>query len=173
MTFPYTTMKLKKIILCISLFSYFLKLSFITFLSNLFSRMSGIIEVIWVFNLEKEQFVTVSLLSAHNLSDFVAYNLQILFQIFFRFQRGRPIVIDPGLYLSKKFDLVTTTEKRELPTSFELYTGKYNISCKFAACVAQSLLAKTHTHVTHLSDMDPLYLFLYLPSNCFIYFLFF
>ncbi|KAJ4805570.1 hypothetical protein LUZ62_018136 [Rhynchospora pubera] len=38
-------------------------------------------------------------------------------------QRARPIVIDPGLYLSKKFDLVTTTEKRELPTSFELYTG--------------------------------------------------
>ncbi|KAJ3678430.1 hypothetical protein LUZ60_002233 [Juncus effusus] len=38
-------------------------------------------------------------------------------------QRARPIVIDPGLYLSKKFDLLTTSEKRELPTSFKLYTG--------------------------------------------------
>lgn len=40
-----------------------------------------------------------------------------------RIQRAKPIVLDPGLYLSKKFDLSTTTERRELPTSFKLYTG--------------------------------------------------
>ncbi|WOL03446.1 beta-glucuronosyltransferase GlcAT14B [Canna indica] len=38
-------------------------------------------------------------------------------------QRARPIIVDPGLYLSKKFEVFTTTERRELPTSFKLYTG--------------------------------------------------
>ncbi|EHA8590307.1 beta-glucuronosyltransferase GlcAT14B [Cocos nucifera] len=38
-------------------------------------------------------------------------------------QRARPIIIDPGLYLSKKFDIVVTNERRELPTAFKLYTG--------------------------------------------------
>lgn len=41
-----------------------------------------------------------------------------------RTQRARPIIVDPGLYLSKKFDVFTTTEHRELPTTFKLYTGK-------------------------------------------------
>jgi hypothetical protein len=40
-----------------------------------------------------------------------------------RISRAKPIVVDPGLYLSKKFDLTMTTERRELPTSFKLYTG--------------------------------------------------
>ncbi|XP_042459130.1 beta-glucuronosyltransferase GlcAT14B-like [Zingiber officinale] len=38
-------------------------------------------------------------------------------------QRARPIIVDPGLYLSKKFDVFTTTEHRELPTTLKLYTG--------------------------------------------------
>uniref|UniRef100_A0A1D1Y8C9 Xylosyltransferase 2 n=1 Tax=Anthurium amnicola TaxID=1678845 RepID=A0A1D1Y8C9_9ARAE len=38
-------------------------------------------------------------------------------------QRAKPIVIDPGLYLSKKFDIVITSERRELPSSFKLFTG--------------------------------------------------
>ncbi|CAL9037670.1 unnamed protein product [Musa banksii] len=38
-------------------------------------------------------------------------------------QRARPIVVDPGLYLSKKFDVLVTSERRELPTPFKLYTG--------------------------------------------------
>ncbi|CAA7394679.1 unnamed protein product [Spirodela intermedia] len=38
-------------------------------------------------------------------------------------QRARPIVIDPGLYLSKKFDLFVTTQHRPLPTAFKLFTG--------------------------------------------------
>ncbi|PKU85902.1 beta-glucuronosyltransferase GlcAT14B-like [Dendrobium catenatum] len=38
-------------------------------------------------------------------------------------QRAKPIIIDPGLYLSKKFDVVVTSERRELPTSFKLFTG--------------------------------------------------
>ncbi|XP_021717400.1 beta-glucuronosyltransferase GlcAT14A-like [Chenopodium quinoa] len=38
-------------------------------------------------------------------------------------QRARPIVVDPGLYLSKKSDLLMTTQRRSLPTAFKLFTG--------------------------------------------------
>ncbi|KAM7275595.1 hypothetical protein ACFE04_017461 [Oxalis oulophora] len=38
-------------------------------------------------------------------------------------QRAKPIIIDPGLYLSKKSDLALTTQRRSLPTSFKLFTG--------------------------------------------------
>ncbi|KAG9153854.1 hypothetical protein Leryth_005961 [Lithospermum erythrorhizon] len=38
-------------------------------------------------------------------------------------QRARPIIVDPGLYLSKKSDLAMTTQRRSLPTSFKLFTG--------------------------------------------------
>ncbi|KAG4160715.1 hypothetical protein ERO13_D01G015500v2 [Gossypium hirsutum] len=38
-------------------------------------------------------------------------------------QRARPIVVDPGLYLSKKSDIAWTTQRRSLPTSFKLFTG--------------------------------------------------
>ncbi|KAJ6745002.1 GLYCOSYLTRANSFERASE [Salix purpurea] len=37
--------------------------------------------------------------------------------------RGKPIAIDPGLYLSKKSDLSLTSQRRSLPTSFKLFTG--------------------------------------------------
>ncbi|KAJ9171005.1 hypothetical protein P3X46_019060 [Hevea brasiliensis] len=38
-------------------------------------------------------------------------------------QRAKPIIIDPGLYLSKKYDLALTSQRRSLPTSFKLFTG--------------------------------------------------
>ncbi|KAG8386894.1 hypothetical protein BUALT_Bualt03G0196300 [Buddleja alternifolia] len=38
-------------------------------------------------------------------------------------QRGKSIIIDPGLYLSKKSDISWTTQRRSLPTSFKLFTG--------------------------------------------------
>ncbi|KAL4348924.1 hypothetical protein GQ457_17G024120 [Hibiscus cannabinus] len=37
--------------------------------------------------------------------------------------RAKPIIVDPGLYLSKKSDIALTTQRRSLPTSFKLYTG--------------------------------------------------
>ncbi|CAK7349900.1 unnamed protein product [Dovyalis caffra] len=37
--------------------------------------------------------------------------------------RAKPIIVDPGLYLSKKSDLYLTTQRRSLPTSFKLFTG--------------------------------------------------
>eukprot|EP00249_Psilotum_nudum_P018014 c26598_g1_i2 orf=395-1207(+) len=39
------------------------------------------------------------------------------------FQRARPMIVDPGLYLSKKSDIFWVTERRPLPTSFKLFTG--------------------------------------------------
>lgn len=38
-------------------------------------------------------------------------------------QRAKSIIVDPGLYLSKKSDLAWTTQRRSLPTSFKLFTG--------------------------------------------------
>lgn len=38
-------------------------------------------------------------------------------------KRAKPIIVDPGLYLSKKSDLAWTSQRRSLPTSFKLFTG--------------------------------------------------
>lgn len=38
-------------------------------------------------------------------------------------QRAKPIIIDPGLYLSKKTDIALTNQRRPFPTSFKLFTG--------------------------------------------------
>ncbi|XP_051138308.1 beta-glucuronosyltransferase GlcAT14A-like [Andrographis paniculata] len=38
-------------------------------------------------------------------------------------QRAKPIIIDPGLYLSKKTEISLTTQRRSLPTSFKVFTG--------------------------------------------------
>ncbi|KAF9590007.1 hypothetical protein IFM89_030157, partial [Coptis chinensis] len=38
-------------------------------------------------------------------------------------KRAKPLIVDPGLYKTKKTDVFWTTEKREVPTSFKLFTG--------------------------------------------------
>lgn len=38
-------------------------------------------------------------------------------------QRARPLIVDPGLYGSKKQDIFWVSQKRELPTAFKLFTG--------------------------------------------------
>ncbi|ONK80206.1 uncharacterized protein A4U43_C01F15060, partial [Asparagus officinalis] len=37
--------------------------------------------------------------------------------------RAKPLIIDPGLYMSKKSDVFWVTQRRELPTAFKLFTG--------------------------------------------------
>ncbi|ONK70096.1 uncharacterized protein A4U43_C05F30220 [Asparagus officinalis] len=37
--------------------------------------------------------------------------------------RARPLIIDPGLYLSEKSNVYWVTQSRELPTAFKLFTG--------------------------------------------------
>ncbi|XP_058095408.1 beta-glucuronosyltransferase GlcAT14B-like [Magnolia sinica] len=38
-------------------------------------------------------------------------------------QRARPLIIDPGLYLTRKNDIFWATQMREVPTAFKLFTG--------------------------------------------------
>ncbi|EOA20632.1 hypothetical protein CARUB_v10000946mg [Capsella rubella] len=38
-------------------------------------------------------------------------------------QRAKSIIVDPGLYLSKKTEIAWTTQHRSLPTAFKLFTG--------------------------------------------------
>ncbi|KZV32930.1 xylosyltransferase 1-like [Dorcoceras hygrometricum] len=39
------------------------------------------------------------------------------------FQRAKPVIIDPGLYMSKKADVFWITQRRSVPTAFKLFTG--------------------------------------------------
>ncbi|KAK6928270.1 Glycosyl transferase, family 14, partial [Dillenia turbinata] len=38
------------------------------------------------------------------------------------FQRAKPIIIDPGLYMTKKSDVFWVTQRRSVPTAFKLFT---------------------------------------------------
>ncbi|KAI4383307.1 hypothetical protein MLD38_009159 [Melastoma candidum] len=38
-------------------------------------------------------------------------------------QRAKPVVIDPGVYTSEMSDLLFTSQRRSMPTSFKLFTG--------------------------------------------------
>ncbi|KAH9533403.1 hypothetical protein CY35_18G050500 [Sphagnum magellanicum] len=39
------------------------------------------------------------------------------------FQRAKPIIIDPGLYMDKKTDIFWATQRRAVPSAFRLFTG--------------------------------------------------
>ncbi|XP_077212807.1 beta-glucuronosyltransferase GlcAT14B-like [Tasmannia lanceolata] len=39
------------------------------------------------------------------------------------FQRAKPIIIDPGLYMTTKSDVFWITQRRSVPTAFKLFTG--------------------------------------------------
>ncbi|KAK8954212.1 hypothetical protein KSP39_PZI002244 [Platanthera zijinensis] len=39
------------------------------------------------------------------------------------FQRAKPIIIDPGLYMSQKQDVFWLPQRRSVPTAFKLFTG--------------------------------------------------
>ncbi|KAJ8546086.1 hypothetical protein K7X08_018669 [Anisodus acutangulus] len=39
------------------------------------------------------------------------------------FQRAKPIIVDPGLYVTKKADVFWITQRRSVPTAFKLFTG--------------------------------------------------
>ncbi|XP_051182821.1 beta-glucuronosyltransferase GlcAT14A [Lolium perenne] len=51
----------------------------------------------------------------------------------------RPIIVDPGLYLSSRTDIFYATQKRELPSAYKLFTGSSSVilSRKFTEyCIA-------------------------------------
>ncbi|KAM6553332.1 hypothetical protein CsatB_014094 [Cannabis sativa] len=39
------------------------------------------------------------------------------------YQRAKPIIVDPGLYMTKKEDVFWVTQRRSVPTAFKLFTG--------------------------------------------------
>lgn len=39
------------------------------------------------------------------------------------YQRAKPVIVDPGLYQSKKSDVFWVTQHRSIPTAFKLFTG--------------------------------------------------
>jgi hypothetical protein len=40
-----------------------------------------------------------------------------------RFQRAKPLIMDPGLYLDKKAVSYWVTQRRAVPNAFRLFTG--------------------------------------------------
>ncbi|KAF6151403.1 hypothetical protein GIB67_020627 [Kingdonia uniflora] len=50
------------------------------------------------------------------------------------FQRAKPIIIDPGLYMTKKADVFWITQRRSVPTAFKLFTGE-NFDVYFSVCL--------------------------------------
>jgi protein xylosyltransferase len=51
------------------------------------------------------------------------WTLLTAFYVFGRFQRAKPIIIDPGLYMDKKTDIFWATQRRAVPSAFRLFTG--------------------------------------------------
>ncbi|XP_076954227.1 beta-glucuronosyltransferase GlcAT14B-like [Bidens hawaiensis] len=39
------------------------------------------------------------------------------------FQRAKPVIVDPGLYMTEKSDVFWITQRRSVPTAFKLFTG--------------------------------------------------
>ncbi|KAF7134256.1 hypothetical protein RHSIM_Rhsim08G0064400 [Rhododendron simsii] len=39
-------------------------------------------------------------------------------------QRAKPVIVDPGLYMAKKADILRVTQRRSLPTAFKLFGGR-------------------------------------------------
>lgn len=39
------------------------------------------------------------------------------------YQRAKPVIVDPGLYMTKKTDVFWITQRRSVPTKFKLFTG--------------------------------------------------
>jgi hypothetical protein len=49
----------------------------------------------------------------------------LLFLMMYRFQRAKPVIIDPGLYMKKKADVFWIPQRRSVPTAFKLFTGMF------------------------------------------------
>lgn len=66
----------------------------------------------------------ISVISMVLLLFFIRPSRLILTFSFFREQRIRPIVVDPGLYLARRTQIFRATEKRPMPNAFKVFTGK-------------------------------------------------
>lgn len=58
----------------------------------------------------------------------------VVFKLIFwlyRSRRMKPIVVDPGLYLSEINPMFYATQKRELPDAYQLFSGMFDSSLHF------------------------------------------
>lgn len=46
-----------------------------------------------------------------------------------RLKKLKPIIVDPGLYLSEGTEMFYATQKRELPSAYHLFTGVFGSPC--------------------------------------------
>ncbi|KAB1200915.1 hypothetical protein CJ030_MR0G005911 [Morella rubra] len=46
------------------------------------------------------------------------------------YQRAKPIIVDPGLYMTKKADVFWVTQRRSVPTAFKLFTESLSLVSK-------------------------------------------
>lgn len=61
------------------------------------------------------------------VTDLFPQVVQLLNMSLYRYQRVKPVIIDPGLYSLQKSVVFWITEKRSVPIAFKLFTCKYTI----------------------------------------------
>ncbi|KAK6913188.1 Glycosyl transferase, family 14 [Dillenia turbinata] len=58
------------------------------------------------------------------------------------FQRAKPIIIDPGLYMTEKSDVFWITQRRSVPTAFKLFTDAWEGVLEFHLVLHHKVLHK-------------------------------
>jgi hypothetical protein len=68
-----------------------------------------------------------------------------------RYQRAKPVIVDPGLYSLQKSDVFWITEKRSVPTAFKLFTGKCFVLPPYCNAMSYIMLVfLVFLHLPHL-----------------------
>lgn len=81
----------------------------------------------WFINLSASDYPLVTQDDLLHVFSFLPRNLNFIEHTsdigWKEFQRAKPIIIDPGLYMNRKSDIFWATQRRAVPTSFRLFTG--------------------------------------------------
>lgn len=81
----------------------------------------------WFINLSASDYPLVSQDDFLHVLSYVPRDLNFLDHTsdlgWKEYQRARPIIIDPGLYMSKKSDVFWVTQRRPVPSAYKLFTG--------------------------------------------------
>ncbi|KAJ9548727.1 hypothetical protein OSB04_021270 [Centaurea solstitialis] len=83
-------------------------------------------KVLYICFLSKDPHTSYYIISAEFNCSFIQCFLASC-----RYQRAKPVIIDPGLYSLKKSDVFWVSQKRSVPTAYKLFTGNsFNITVK-------------------------------------------
>ncbi|WOL06192.1 beta-glucuronosyltransferase GlcAT14A [Canna indica] len=81
----------------------------------------------WFVNLEASEYPLVTQDDLLHVFSFLPRDLNFVQHSSYigwrESRRLRPIIVDPGLYLSSRTDIFYATQKRELPNAYKLFTG--------------------------------------------------